>query len=85
MIGAGVTAYSTLPYKIAMRHIMRGGSLRKEKTLRPTYIPSELDESTLSPYLSLSAPAMHPFVPMKNDLQGFNPIKTGRGFLPAGY
>lgn len=34
-----------------------------------------------SPYQSVGSPAMRPFVPMRNQLNGYNPIKQGSGVM----
>jgi hypothetical protein len=80
MIGAGANVYASLPYRLAMKRIS-GGAIK-----RPM-VEGSVGEMTLSPYLSYSSPAMHPFVPHRNELQGYNPIKGVKGgsIYPAGY
>jgi hypothetical protein len=77
MFGAGASVYSSLPYRAAMKRI-NGGALRKPM------IGGTVGDMTLSPYISYDSPANHPFVPHKNDLQGYNPIKGG-SIYPAGF
>jgi hypothetical protein len=78
MFGAGASVYSSLPYRTAMKRI-NGGAMR-----RPM-VGGAIGDMTLSPYQSYASPAMHPFVPHSNELQGFNPIKGGGSIYPAGY
>jgi hypothetical protein len=78
MIGAGANVYGSLAYRKAMKRI-NGGAIR-----RPM-VGGAVGDMTLSPFQGYSSPAMHPFVPHKNELQGYNPIKGGGSIYPAGY
>jgi hypothetical protein len=77
IMGTGANVYGSLPYRTAMKRI-KGGAIKNPMVNGAT------GEMTLSPYQSYHSPAMHPFIPHTNELQGYNPIKGG-SIYPAGY
>ena len=106
-VGKGASAYTSLPYHEVMTQskVVSGGALKKHTIpnsgsgrpiLPETSAPMDSTIQLGSPYARVYSPAMSPFIPTNNPLQGYAPLnkhgkvgtgstrKVGGSYLPAG-